>query len=202
MESYELSQRLTKVCMPTGRIGDWARLVAFAEDDLNQELLNALEGSNDFRKQVIATAACEGTGNGTIFGMGGYLNAEAVRYIRFVISFADTAISTKTIQYGGELRIKKIISALQKAYEWTSEGFTGTMSESQAYFAKASLVSLATTGNPFIESVRDEITYLAEHYDAVEPYLSYIIQTGDMSRSQLNMLLATKPVVPLTGGML
>lgn len=202
MDSYELSERLTEVCMPTGRIGDWARLAAFAGDDLKQELLTTLEGSSDFRKQVITAAACEGTGRGTIFGVGGYLNTEAIRYIRFVISFADTAIRTKTVQYGGELRIKKIIAALQKAYEWSSEGSMEPMDESQTYFVKASLVSLSTTGNPFIESVRDEITYLAGHYDALEPYLSFIIQTGDMSRSQLNMLLATKPVVPLTGGML
>jgi hypothetical protein len=119
-----------------------------------------------------------------------------------MISFADTAISTKAIQYGDELRIKKIIPALQKAYQWTSEDSTGPMNESKTCFAKASLVSLAATGNPFLEVVLDDIKYLAGHYDALEPYLSFIIQTGDMSRSQLNMLLATKPVVPLVGGQL
>lgn len=202
MDSYELSERLTEACMPNGRIGEWSRLVAFADDDLKRELLNALEGSGEFRKQVITVAACQGTGKGIIFGVGGYLNDEATRYIRFVIAFADTAITTKIVQHGDELRIKKVIAALQKAFEWTTAVPTESSDEYKEHFAKACLVSHAAIGNPFFESVEEDITYLAGHYDALEPYLNFIIQTSDMSRSQMNMLLTTKPVVPLMGGAL
>lgn len=202
MDSYELSERLSEACMPIGRIRDWARVTVAADDDLKMELLIALEGSEQFRKQLIAAAACEGPDKGTILGIGGSLNQEAVRYIRFVIALADTAISTKITQHGDAMRVEKVVPALQKAFEWTKAVFPDPLSEAALHFSKAALVSLAANGNPFLEVVQDEITYLAGHYEALEPYLTFIIQTRDMSYSQLNMLLATKPVVPLVGGQL
>lgn len=201
MDSYEMSERLCEVCIPSGYIGKWSRLVAFADDDLKAELLNAMEGSGTYRKDVIAVAACEGTDKGNIFGIGGYLKIEAQHYIRFVLSVVDTAIRAKSVQYGTLLKKKYILTSLQHAYA-TLEGSTEPMTEEQVRFAKAAIVAHATHESLSIAATKDDVQYLAEHFDGLDQYLEFIVRSGDMSRSQLNMLLTTKPLLPLIDGML
>ena len=199
MGSHELSEHLHEKWMPRGYAKQWLELTAMADDDLLTDLLNAMEGSNDYLKDVIAIASCEGADDRDyIYGVGGHVTKETQRYIRFVIAVGEAAIRIKSAQYGNDVKLKDVLTSLRHAYAVVD----GSLESGNPDFAKAVLLTHAATGALSIDHVHDEVRYLAEHYDALEPYLGFIIDSRDISHSQLNMLLTTKPLVPLLGGLL
>ena len=130
MDSYELGERLREVCIPHGYIREWSELVTSSDTFLRKKLLAAMEGSSEYRKDVIAVSTSEGPDErGTIYGVGGYITNRAEYYIHFVQALADTAIRTKEAEYGYPAKRKHMVRALRHSFRCSVADLSVPMDE-------------------------------------------------------------------------
>lgn len=202
MSSHGLVERLEEIVAPPGYTGKWADLIACADDDLRNELLSALEHSSAFYRTVIIATVTDGSGRNYILGTGGTVSNAAKKFIRFVLCTVDVAIRAASAQQS-ELRAHVVSLSLRRMYGWIAARIEkGEIVQNPTeQYLKAAVLAQGISGVN-LNTRLDEIAYFAEHYDALEPYLDFIIASGDMSRSQVNMLITTSPLVPLVGGAL
>lgn len=198
MNSYETSERLKKFAVVPGYNQEWSRLAAFASDELGAELAEALEAATDAQRRLIVSAACNGPAQSTIYGVGGWIREEAQDFIRFVLAVADTAVRVMEVQKG-EWSGKDLLWALRDCYEAVGKAGSSPTEEYRR-LSKATLVCCAANGSG--KGFNDDAPYLAEHFDTLEPYMEFLIRSGDTSNGQLNMLLTTQPVPSLSEGIL
>lgn len=203
MKSYEMSERLRGIGVPAGHSREWSRLVACADAGLSAELLAALEEASEEKRYVIISLACEGPEKGRgILGVGGWVSEEAARFIRFVIAVADVAARVREAKKGTSLEQwdrETFIMMIRHCYT-TVGADDQEMTEGLRQLSRATLVCCAANG-PWT-GFNENAPYFAEHFDALEPYIEFLIRSRDTTHSQLNMLLATQPILPLVEGML
>jgi hypothetical protein len=197
MNSYKTTERLKKFAVVPGYTQEWSRLAAFASDELGAELAASLESATDAQRRLIVSAACEGPSRDTIYGVGGWITDDAQDYIRFVLIVADTAVRVMKVEKS-EWDRKDLLRALRHCYETVGRAGDSPTDEYRN-LCKATLVCYAANG-PW-QGFNDDAPYLAEHFDALAPYIEFLIRSGDTSNGQLNMLLTTQPVLPLSQGM-
>lgn len=195
----ETRDRLSGMPVPNDKFqNEWDRFVLFAGSSLIGTLDKALVNGSSGRDQTIIAGVCQGSSSFVnAVGKGGKLTPTATRYFYFLISVVDVVIRVQgpwreDLNYFGP--VQRIYSSLRRDYG----GKGGELSKKEIRLART--VMLSALLNIRLRAV--DIDYFSENYDALEPYLDFIIQRNDMSENQIKALVETRPEPALAEGAL
>lgn len=192
----------------TGHWHIWENLVKHADDQLLHDLLAAMESGTAFSNLILTGAAClNHDGMGSPVTKGGHLKRTARRFIYHSIATIDIASrlinAPRNTWIIPRRKYDPLISNIQSSYYWLTPPSrlrpNSPLSENDSLLANAYCLVAGLHGD-----TKDKVllSFIAENFSALEPYLDYIISSEIINRGRLESLLETSPELSLSAGAL
>jgi hypothetical protein len=201
-----LAGELQAAPSPVGHSYNWRNFLERADDVLLEALHEAFLFDGGNRDLALVAAFCESfDGMGRFTSRSGGLKATAVRFAYHAISTIGTCVEHSPVPREVRWFRDSVASSVQFSYRLltppTGKQPRGALTPEEMRLARSACVAYFATESGEKTDLSD-IAYMAEHYEALENYVSVIVAEKDMSRHFLESLVAVQPTRGLLSGML